>query len=518
MVVNIGLFIHFSNKTMFISKFYVKHLNYYPILIIIFCGLLFSQKSSAQNNNKDTLALVKELANKKETKKAYLILEKYYAHHKNNVEYYTFWQLAQLAFDVYEWKEADKYYLLAISKEPNNKDLLLDYGKFLLNSNQYPKAIKQLTPLQNDLYAKYYLIKAYYWQGNYSKAKQIIYTLSKDEKKNKDIKYLLNDFAYASAGTLNISSQINIDDQPLTLIAPKVSFSKKFSNTLHPTVAVSMLHFSGNDSVKTGYLVNIGNSFQINAIKASLDVTAGMLALNGTNSFTANMLLKKKISNSFSSNIDLGRQPYLYTISSSIHPVLYNHAIFACNIDNLKGVTGKLQYQIEKFDDDNKINDLSFWALSPSLIRRVIDLKLGYAYQNSNADKNTYTTKYSVTTAGDNLAGFYYPYFTPKQLSSHSLLLYIQAKPNNRFTTTLNVSIPLFAELQNPYLYSTVDSNNKVTIYNGFAKQSFHPINAALKASYKFTDLLSATIDYQYLNGNFYSGHFITASVNYILK
>ena len=504
----------------------MRTINQYKRPVIALVILLLIMQGAIAQQHKDTLQWCKQLKEAGNMKDSYSILKDYLRHHPK--DFNSIWFTAKLAYWNYEIVSAEQYYQSAISLQPNNYYLKLDYAMMLVEIARYNEAIPILTQyLKYDSLSKeaqIYLAKAYYWQGMTREALSVLNKVPGSLQNNGSIKALKHEIELVRATNLSIKGGYNFDDQPLHDVVAGIQFSKSNSNLCNWTIAGNS-HFFSNDSLNSkAYELQIGNKFTFYNAGMQINARLGLASLPFANSTdpTGGIGITKKLINGISLLVDAERKPYFSTIASTQTKVMQTVATAAINIDNLKAFTGRIQYQQQIMDGSN-IHSFSAWALSPAIKWEKLSAKAGYSYQMADADNNTYTARLSLDSikkyypTSVNIPAIYTPYFTPKSQTIHSLLLWLNYQPTGKLSFTATGSIPLYATLSNPYLYLNTDATNSTILSKAYTTQTYTPIDFHFNMQYHISERVSAKAGYAYLKTSYYSGQFIDASLNIIL-
>ncbi len=492
--------LHYKKKSLSLS---------YHIFLIFLIGLSINSNAQVKYTAIDT---AKSLNQKGDYKGAFQTLHTYLGKQNSNDKSLgtTIWLAARLAFLNYEFSIAEDYYEKALKLLPKNNELQIDYGGFLMNTSQFEKAIEILTPLQQFSQAKFYLAKTYYWQGDYNAAKEIINTFIGKENDVEEYKAFIYEFNLASSLKAAINIGYSTDNQPLNQLSTSLSLSKKINNIFHPSIEMNYLNNNASDTSNSFLKALIGNSFIFNKLKINANI--GIANIANTSDLIYKLNLNYKITKGVSVEIESNKQPYLYTIASTRNLLLSSSNLAIINIENIKNFSGKLMYEIMQFPDKNKITNMSAWVLTPSLLKGNIKVKIGYSFSSNNAESNTYTNK-NIAPINTDIVGIYYPYFTPKNQYIHNALATVSINENKSFWLKANISVPIYAQLENPYFFNTTSGVSK-----DYYTQNFSPIEAHTEFGYKLSDRVNIGFNYTYILNNFYSANFFNLTSNIIIK
>ena len=503
-----------SNRTNFLKE---------SGITIMMCtiGLIIIVTTAFAQQKKDTLQYSKDLKDAGNIKDSYKILKGYLANHPK--EFNAIWFSAKLAYWNWEVDNAKQYYHTALSLQPKNYYLKLDYAMMLTETGEFDEAIEHLSQyIQYDSLSKdaqLYLAKAYYWKGNTGEALKVLNNLPTKLKNNESVKELRHEIALVRATNLGVKAGYDYDDQPMKHFSSGVSLSKYENNFLNWLVEAKTHYFNSDSGNTNAYSLDAGNKFSFYNLGMQLNTHIGATIMPFANStaFTGGLGIDKKLYKGFSLQLGAERKPYFFTIASTHTKVMETEATAAISINNFKNFSGKIQYQQMMFDGGN-IHATSAWVLSPALKWNKLSVKAGYSYQYADADNNNYSSTKSLDTliahSTTTITGVYNPYFTPKSQSVHSALLWLNFKPTGRLNITASASVAFSASLLNPYLYLNNNSSNVTYIAKGYSTQTYTPLNFNLKIQYNISERVSAQANYAYQKTNFYAGQFIDATIN----
>ncbi len=459
----------------------------------------------------ETLEAVRMLQKKGDFPAAYKTLRQYIVpRDPQAIPAEAIWYAAQLAYLNQDAEAAGGYYDKVFARLSKDPVFIADYGGFLMNQRQYRKAIGVLKQQQDDALNRLYLARTYYWQGDYLRARKVIQTFSAQEREMDFIRDFIYEFNLAKSARLEAGLVYHTDDQPLQYTQENFRIARKFNNFLEPLAEVNLGQFASDSGSAGATILRLGNRFHINPIKTDVTVRLGNFSIRKDAGFLYQLQLRTQLSGIFSIDANLGREPYLYTIASTVSPVTYDDKTLALNVDS-RWLQGRFQYSANDFGG-NTINNTSLWLLIPVLNKKTFRMKLGYAYQYSNADSSRYVPKASPVTMEKNIAGIYNPYFTPANQQIHNVLLQLQVFPASRLSFSASASVALSATIDNPYLYTVQNANGDVSVVRGFLPTGYHPAEGKLSADYKVSDRLRLTAGYQYANLFFYKGHSLNLS------
>ena len=245
-----------SNRTNFLKE---------SGITIMMCtiGLIIIVTTAFAQQKKDTLQYSKDLKDAGNIKDSYKILKGYLANHPK--EFNAIWFSAKLAYWNWEVDNAKQYYHTALSLQPKNYYLKLDYAMMLTETGEFDEAIEHLSQyIQYDSLSKdaqLYLAKAYYWKGNTGEALKVLNNLPTKLKNNESVKELRHEIALVRATNLGVKAGYDYDDQPMKHFSSGVSLSKYENNFLNWLVEAKTHYFNSDSGNTNAYSLDAGNKF-----------------------------------------------------------------------------------------------------------------------------------------------------------------------------------------------------------------------------------------------------------------
>lgn len=494
------------------------------LLQILFSVFFISASAIAQS---DTLKQTETLIKKGSLTTAYHLMQQYSKNHAD--DYNAVWLTAKLAYWNKKIKSSKELYRKAINLNNTNFLLKLDYAKMLFDLGEYDNSIQLLKEYtaydKTSEEAWYYLAKANFYNGNIKATDSIMLSVPANMKQQPLLTALKSEINEYKAFNVNISAAYIDDNQPMQTVSPKINIGKQHNNYLN-WYAEAALNMFSNDSLKSSStIIRAGNKFYFNKLKLTADVSAGFNSLDTSSetSFIGGITLTKKITDAFALSAEVSQNPYYYSLGSTQQMVTQSNLGAAFIINNFKGITGKAQYQQQSFNDDKKINTFSGWILSPAIGSKIFNGKIGYAYEYANADADNFVSVKSLPQIIQDynntkfIDGIYHPYFTPKELKSHSALVWLEWKPSEKFDLNFTGNIALKAEMQNPYFYLTTDNTSQTVIEKAYTTQGYTPQNYRAKATYHFNKNFRLSFNYEYFKTAFYTANSFMLNVGFRL-
>jgi tetratricopeptide (TPR) repeat protein len=481
---------------------------------------LFSAPQSFSQSSKDTLEMTRQFRDKGKIKTAYKIIKRYYSRHPD--DFNTIWLFAQSAYNTHHIKKSKSLYKKAISLSPKNLYLQLDYAKKLVNIGEYEKAKKLLLNYlaydPTNAQAITSLARISYWQADYNKALSELNKIGPEEKYSKEVNAFRQDIQIAKSPWFSINEGYRSDDQPLQSLTSEL----QGGIYLHP---LSSLHFTmqvpvfiTENKTSPSYGFQFGNKSVIGKAKMEIQADLGLVKfpVKRAITWTGNLAIEKIFIRHLEISLHAGRDPYFYTLSSIDKRILDNHGSLKLGWNDLTSWNGQASLDIHQFPlDNNYLTGISFWGFAPPIKFSVFELRFGYAFSYSTSQKFHFVSEKSFSEILTNydpnaqIKGIYFPYFTPKDQTIHSILAGLVISPGKFVRFTINANFGVYATAQIPYIF--LDSNKTVSsveFRNDFVKEKFFPLqlNGAMTVFASKTILLR--IEYTYNQTYYFSSQF----------
>ena len=469
----------------------------------------------------DTLSIAKKLKDKDQLKEAFALLSDFQKNHPDNLN--AIWLSAQVAFWMHHIKTSEMLYEKAITANPKNYYLKLDFAKMLANAGEFDSALSLLNiylaydPTNADAWLT--ITKIYYWQGNYNKAFTMAENIVKHNPNNKDAIDLLNDIMGAKSPWIKLNADYNSDDQPLKSIAPSIEAGV----FLHP---LANLHFSGsapffiqNDSASHAFIFQAGIKSDFNKEEIVTDISAGIANFPYKNSvaFIGGIAFEKTFIQHLLLTAQATRSPYFYSLSSIDTELVDNNYTASIAWKNQFTINGNAGYSINQFADGNIVSTFYAGIFSPLFKKQKLDFQFGYGYNYSNAKQNEFEPKQTlaeiISSPGSNIAGIYNPYFTPDDQQIHSVIITADYHPTKKITMGASANYGFYATTQDPY-FSLITQGTSITgVSKSYAQQKFSPVQAGYYILYQLSKKTILKASYQYHQTFFYTNNYVGISL-----
>lgn len=496
--------------------------------LFLLCFIFFfCQLKSQITKGIDTIELARFIAYDKKFDEADRLLSQYSLH---NTDVNALRLHAQVLYWMKAVDRASQVYEKALIAFPEQHAIKLDYGRMLFATGKFQLAETLLTQYlltdNKNVEANILLANINYWKGNIKTAKQQLAIVTNIYPDNVRALALLREINLATAPYVRLGAAFASDDQPLNKSGFEAEAGWLHSWIFAPTLLINVNNFTIPDSIGNynSLWLQAGNKINFKLSGLILNVRAGIFnhQTNKNESFfTGSAMLSQKISKMFSLEFGMERRPYQFTATSARIPVMQNYSVAALNLNKNNQWLGKASYQLEKFDDNNKVQTAYLWLLAPIISNKTFSLKAGYGFNHSDANVNTYRSKKSIssviqtTAVGGSIEGYYDPYFTPNNQTIHSILSSVGVKISDKINFTTRANIAVAASADNPALNLQKSQTNNFTISKTYSKLSYTPFDIYNELLLNLSDKFSIVGSYQYSSFLFYKINFGAIQLKY---
>lgn len=487
------------------------------VFFFIFLNItVFSQNQSNSSSLKkdlnnfksanEILSVAKDFISKKEYNKAVLFLGKYYDKYSENL--YINWLFAYSLSMINENSKARKTFNKAISLDSTNKNLQLDYARFLYKIGKINKVESILSRYldKNSQNLEFLLMQAYiyFWKGKIKNSRQIITKINKIYPNTEYTKNLETEIESITATYIKTNFEYQTDSQPLDYFATHIVAGEYLSRFLSPQLEISRYNFTPQ---KEGALVlSLKNQFYFNKIKLKANAFGGVYVNHSdTSDWIGGLSITKDLVKNASLKVGYAKRNLLGTIASTSINLTYQSLFGELDYSN-KWIVFHSWYDHQLFYDDNEIKSLGSWILSQPIKVQKINFQIGYSFN--------YTDSKDTLFFFDNQGiGIYDPYFTPEEQEIHSGIFVVNYKPIKKLTLEAKVSYGFIGKIRNPY--PVITTSNTIEI-GGFYDATFTPTEYTGTVNYNLSDKFMANITYINQETFFYSRQNINLGLNFI--
>ena len=395
-------------------------------------------------------------------------------------------------------RTADSIYAAALDRHPNDHELRLEYGQFLVETKRNTRARTVLAPFApspSDSAAnsrptppaalargRALLGTLAYWTGDFAEAQRRFVDALELDPSHADARRQLREIELAAASWIRIGAGGWDDDQPMQRFTASAE-GGWFANPLTPfTLNAHTIGFAADGIAENISAVEGAVVTYLPQARLELDVGAGVVQRtfgDGTD-WTGRMALGARLSGNLLLRLSAARTPYFNTTASLSTPVM-TESVEGLLRWRRGGWTAEGVARQERYPDDNDITTGYVWFLAPLVRRTRGALQIGYSFTAQSAAENRFVPRdenliFPPGQPPSTVPGEYDPYYTPRNLRVHSALGSARLAPNERWTLTADVTVPLHARDDAPVL-SVVPSPPDVEIVRTYYDRQFTPWN-----------------------------------------
>jgi len=496
------------------------HIQSIKLLFALSFLLLFAIPSYTQALT-DTLSHVQNLRGAGQYGEAGKLMENWLKNNTATAE--TLWLYADIEYHRKNYNNSRRIYEQAISMDRVNLYLQLDYAEKLLYMGHIRMAGNLLKSLpekdRNDIYAIALSARHLYWSGDvknaYEKAKLAI------EGGYEGAEALLLEIKAVRAPWLASRFDYTSDTQPLQKSNLTIQAGYRHSRWFNPELTAAPQWFETPDEPVKASLFSISNRLHLSSA-LEIDVNAGSFSLgNHRSEFIGGASIKVNAPGGFSILNTYSKEPYLYTLSSLESPVTFNRYAGELEWQERHGFWLKGGIYHDTYEDENHIQSLWAWFLSPSINTGIIAWRGGYAFSISGAEESRFVSAKTpeeileTWETGQQIEGIYSPYFTPNEMLTHAVLLNVEVNIAENAGLSFNGKYGIFATANNPYLFGDLDEENMFFINRDFQKVNFTPFEFSAKGSFQITTRLHSEIEYRFTRILFYDMQYAGLALKY---
>jgi hypothetical protein len=493
----------------------------YKTWIIFFIFCILSSPSKAQNIIiTDTVEYAKEKAYEKNFTEADRILTAF-----NNSQ--TNLNALQLHSQVLFWmKEFDRSIAiqqLALAAFPEDNRIKLEYGNMLFDMGRYKLSENLLNDylIHDNVNAEALMKLAYInlWSGRNNKAKTYTTTILQNEPGNTEASIILEQIKNYTSPYIHLNAGVFSDDQPLTGNFKEFVGGWYHSWILSPVFSLKHNTATVSDILYNSTWIQLMNSVNLNMGKTKFVFKGGVF--NQENAVaTGALYVTQKIAGNLAISAGGERRPYQYTISSVKQPLLQDFYTLSLDYNKNEKWLGKAAFEMQQFDDNNRVQTSYVWMLLPLIHKEKISVKGGYGFNYSTSLENRFILKDSSRSNGTTpitnkqLEGVYDPYFTPQNQIVHSVLASININPSKNFSIALRSSIGVSAKADAPS-FAVKQQINQYSIYKTYNIVSYNPVEAVAEINMALSPRFSLKTAYAYNSLFFYTSHLGSIGLKY---
>jgi hypothetical protein len=304
----------------------------------------------------------------------------------------------------------------------------------LLETGDRRRAREVVEPLQVDPvmrpYADALLGAMAYWEGDFTTARHLLNRALEGDPAQEEARRQLREIAAVGAPWFTMSGNTRTDDQPLTRIDLEVAGGVSLTPLLSLSARAGVARFDSGDSLTlTTGSAEAGFRHYAPAARLETEATAGVLQRGASrgSAWTGRARVGLRLSRNVTMSVTMQREPYFYTTASIRTPVMTRMATVLAALSSPRGWLGEAAVQHTAYPDGNTLQMAYAWLLAPLVQSAGGRLQLGYGVSGEDAARSRFilsNPNQPFPPGGPFIVaeGKYDPYYTPDDLTVHSLL------------------------------------------------------------------------------------------------
>ncbi len=458
----------------------------------------------------DTLQQARTLRANGQLRKAEKLLAPWCADHPDDAN--GFWLRAQNEYWRKNFRKTSRYYRRAMSLDPQNLYLKLDFAEAQLGVGKFNQTRKWLLKLsteeREDPHYQFVMAESQFWSGDVAAAQKMARSASTAGSEH--ALGLLKDIKLARSPWVALGGFYNSDSQPLESYEAVLEGGMFRSKWLDLRATATLQRFSMDSFSVQATRFELGNQFRFAKTGTVIGAAAGLFQLENQQAKpTAQLELTQRLPFGLKLHASAAQKPYLHTLTSLDTSIFFQQVAGEIEWSEPHGFWAKAGAQADVFEDKNQVTTYWGWAMTPALKIWRFRARAGYAYSFSDAVESRFASEKTLAQllypwdSTAQVKGKYEPYFTPEKMKTHAVLALLEYAMTKRISLTINGKYGFSASAQNPYLYLDLDENETVFIHREFQATNFTPIEIGAKLAVQFSEHWSAEANYAF-NRNFF--------------
>lgn len=361
---------------------------------------------------------------------------------------------------------------------PQNVGLQLEYARMLAETGGSDRAREILIPLTlreaSAAGALELLGTMNYWEGDWTAARKFFVEALARDPGNREARRQLNEIAITTASTASLGFQYGDDTQPLRrlTLTGEVDFHLTPLQRLRFRAEPQFVNVS--DTAKSVFTADVTwKAFFPSSLETELSAGIVTRSFDDKADLTWKGLLGVRLQTHVVVRATAERLASLYTSASFSTPVMTTSGGLELGWNHPSGGMGRASLELIRFPDDNTLRRLSGWILIPLSGPAPVRFSFGYGFNAQHAEENLFT----LVGGAPSFPGSYIPYYTPTNLSVHSLLGLLRIKLSSATEFQLNGSYGVFAREDAPSFVADTTPPQRTSVERVFFQRDFHPFN-----------------------------------------
>jgi hypothetical protein len=362
----------------------------------------------------DSIEAARQLRDRGELERAAAMLRRHLAAHPDDVD--ARWLLAQTLYWQGELEPARAEYERALAGRPGDTLLRLDVARFLVEIGRGQAATRVLAPLRATRGALPPDLRA-------------------------ELARLEIEAARQSAPWVRLGAEAWDDDQPLQGARAELAAGWFPASGVRVALqaAGARLTAGSVEAEVAEYEALLAVRRPGSRLEAELAGGISARGAGGAQESIGRLTLGLHLPGETRLRAEGRRWRYLWTVNSLNADLMVDTVEASFGRPAAPDWAGEVGARRDSFPDDNEITSAWAWVLAPVVHRPRGSLRLGYAWQQQDAEETRFTA-----------AGVYDPYYTPEQVVAHSAVVAVALTPEPRWSFYLDGAYAFHARQQAP--------------------------------------------------------------------
>ena len=430
----------------------------------------------------DTLRSARALSDSARFGDAIAMLRPYLLSHPTNGDAARL--LSQVLYWVHDVQGARAIADSSLALHPEDTALRLQYASMLIDIGDAERATAVLSPLlespeRGRALGLFGMLA--YWQGDLSKARTLFIEALRLRGDQPEVRRQLSLILDATAPLVGAEVAVMHDDQTITSVNLNAEVAWHPTPLLRIGARTDPTYFVlGDSATRELSTAEVSLTDYIPAARLGLDLAAGGVqrSFGSSTDWRGRAGLSLRLPSHFTASVRGERAPYVSTLSSLATAVMTNTATAIVHLDSPVGWLGEASIATQRFPDDNSVNSAYVWMLAPLVHRSAGSLQVGYSLARQDAAESRFVLAHPVqpvpvTSNRFDFSGRYAPYYTPQNMTSHSVLTAATVAVSSRATLRANASVGVHAVEDATTFHAIAPS----TVSSVVARRSFAPWN-----------------------------------------
>jgi Tfp pilus assembly protein PilF len=451
-------------------------------------ALTLAAPAAAQSTTRvDTIAEARRLRDAGDYVAAASLLVPYVVNHPDDPGTARF--AALMAYWSKDFSAARTVYQRAAELHPQDADLRVEYAQFLMGVGETSQARVVLTPLvagprtsPATRQALTTLGTLEYWRGDYSRARRLFIEKLTIDSTDAEARRQLGEIEMASAAWLAVGASGGHDDQPINQGGANVDGGFFLTPLTSVTVQAGSTRYEFANANEVVSRAGATIASFVPAARMDVSLGGGMLTrrFGDGSDWTARAALGFRLPAHVALQGSFERVPYLHTTASLTSTVMTDALDATLRWRAPGGWMADGTMRRESFEDDNTVTSASVWFLAPVAHRSRGSAHVGYSFSAQSAEESRFVQWGDVILPPGQLpetvGGEYRPYYTPRNLRVHSVLMAAMGRPSPRWSLSANGTLGVHARDDSPVLF-VVPRGPNADIFRTYYRREFTPWN-----------------------------------------